>query len=271
MVLSGKKKKKAKLSFSYLKWRRNIYIFIYKYILYLLSGFPPPFIFLLPLFIQRFLRGCGVCCFRQQWRQCAFSFGWLCYVIITKLCCFFRLDGNWKLSRPTSTRWRYDADTFAICSILLLGMLGGRCWLNSGLDFTAFHDTKIFLEDFLTIFAITHILPWEIFFLTLHGPHYPHIQNEGVLLVQQSANFSVKGRTGFVGRVVSLVATTLCPWGAKAATGNVQTNEHSCISNKTLLTKTGSRLDLAHELLLMNPWSSLSVMIANNVTWKPVA
>lgn len=39
------KKKKAKLSFSYLKWRRNIYIFIYKYILYLLSGFPPTFHF----------------------------------------------------------------------------------------------------------------------------------------------------------------------------------------------------------------------------------
>lgn len=122
-------------------------------------------------------------------------------------------------------------------------MLGGRCWLNSGLDFTAFHDMKIFLEDFLTMFAITHILPWEIFFFTLHGSHYPHIQNEGVVLVQQSANFSVKGKIGFVGHVVSLVATTLCPCSAKAATDNMQTKEHGCISNKTLLTKTGSRLD----------------------------
>lgn len=74
-------------------------------------------------------------------------------------------------------------------------------------------------------------------FFTLHGPHYPHIQSEGGVLVQQSANFSVKGKIGFVGPVVSLVATTLCPCSAKAATDNMQTNEHSCISNKTLLNK----------------------------------
>lgn len=74
-----------------------------------------------------------------------------------------------------------------------------------------------------------------------------------------------------MGHVVFLVATTLCPCSAKAATDNMQTNEHGCISDETLLTKTGSRLDSAHELLFVNPWSSLSVMTANNVTWKPVA